>query len=61
MCMTLSDTVCMCMTSSDTVCMCPPGSDPGAAASAGSGTAEDGHDHPPPGGWRTNKKRGGRT
>lgn len=37
------------------------GSDPRAAAPAGSGPAEDGHDHPAPGGWGTNKKRGGRT
>ena len=51
-------TLCIGMTLCDSVHV-STGSDPGAAAPAGSGTAEDGHDHPPPRGWGTNKKRGG--
>ena len=63
MCCDTSDNV-VCMRGYDIVyhCACvSAGSDPRTAAPAGSGPAEDGHDHPAPGGWGTNKKRGGRT
>ena len=59
MCYVSSDDA-VCMRGYDTVHV-SAGSDPRAAAPAGSGPAEDGHDHPAPGGWGTNKKRGRRT